>query len=219
MKFIYPILIIGICLNIYSCKNQENFEGIINYKIIYTSYDSTLSTDELQHTYGKSAKFYSKNGNTKWELSDSYYQSVTYLRNKNIIYYLTDTDTILYEDAITNLEKITESRILEEKEDILNYKCNIIKVRSEIKIEGYDPIFRDRIFSYSPKIKLNPSWFLNYNVNTLNEVYSKIGSFPLKIIDEFEFFKIEYIAISIQPKKLKNEIFLINKNLPLVQLN
>lgn len=219
MNFNYTILGISFCLLIFSCQNQENFEGVINYKITYTSYDSTLSINDLKQNYGKSAKFYSKNGNTKWVLSDSYYQSVTYLRNKNIIYYLTDSDTIQYEEAKDNYEKINEAIILEEKENVLGHKCNILRIKSRITEEGYEDINRVRSFYFSPKFKLNPSWFLDYNVNNMNAIYSKMGSFPLKIVDEFEFFKIEYEAMEIKSKKLNDEAFIIDKDMPLIQLN
>lgn len=219
MKFNYSLLNIGLFILIFSCQSQENFEGVINYRITYTSYDSTLTIDDLKQSYGKSAKFYSKNGNTKWVLSDSYYRSVTYLINKNVIYYLTDSDTIKYEEAKDSYEKIIEFKILEEKENILNHKCNILRIKSQITEEGYGYINRVRLFYFNPKFKLNPSWFLDYNVNNLNEIYSKTGSFPLKIVDEFEFFKIEYEATDIKSKTINNEVFLIDKNIPLIRLN
>lgn len=181
MRTMINILLVFLATAFCSCKSQnkkiENFEGRIEYSIVYPLQKKTL-TDEVTVKF----KIYYKNGNIRKEYrnsKDSLLFYTIYLLDKNANYGFKPGD-----NTVTFYKTIYDSTVIREKLNsqspnmkILGYECSQYKVQirtsseeppstytfytsEELKVNS---IFKDDIMNFI--FAKNSSIVLRYDVN------------------------------------------------------
>ena len=213
MKLILALL----SLFLLSCKANDRylssvpnyFEGVVMYEFEYELKDDRFTESQLKENIGARMEMLFKNGNylRRYFSSSGLLLKEIYLNleenksfSKNI-----GNDTIYWININRNDSKTIFSQIKDSV--IMNHPTVGLKTKTTVTGPG----FGDNSFEvtgeiyFSKEFKVNPIWYKNYLEGNFYEQV-KIGrGIQLLYIFDGPFWKKRTIAVSIDPKKVKNE--------------
>lgn len=203
MKYLIFIILVLLLL---SCKNQDVFEGEINYKLTFSPEDAKMDTILLKDYYGKQWSFLFKDGNYKWNMETSNaLVGQIYNQGENKYYYLVkDSEVVSWKHGAQQTDSIICIKTFKSEASILGHPCEVLEIKSKLLLNN---IMRTRHYYYSPDLRIKPEWLAENQDGNFNEIYSRMKAIPLKIVDDFGIFKITYEATHIIPKRLDDAVF------------
>jgi hypothetical protein len=197
-------------LSLLSCEQSEYFQGEIKYRITITPDSAKIDSVLLKDHYGKEWEFLYKNGNFVWNMTGNELFKTIYKKTENRYYYfLKDSKVLGWKSGNKTTDSIISIKNLSGKSSILGHPCDVLELKTILLSER---IKRTRHYFYAQDFKVNPKWYLNNLDGNFNEVYKRTKSIPLKIVDDYGEFKIEYEAIKISRTEIKilNLISILN---------
>lgn len=209
MKKLKIISTIFILLLQFSSYSQENFEGILKFKIQYLDKTGEISEEESEEFMGNEQTFYLKGKKYKSEFNGKL-KMTTYHEGRDTLFTkMNGVNALMY--SLTNIdeEKIVSFEFKETDLTVLGYKCELLEVKTN---KGFHQYYFNR------DLKSNPKNYENHKMGLWNFFTSKTGgALSIKSISDVEDFKASLELTSIERKKLDNTIF-IKPKLPVVKM-
>ncbi|MFT6921687.1 MAG: hypothetical protein ACJA1C_000684 [Crocinitomicaceae bacterium] len=202
MKNCFAIIIISSF--IISCTTNEekqNFEGILESKVTYTSkIDSLSATDLFGQSSAKDVTFI-KDGFFKVTSSTDFMSMMLWRHLDTTLYYFNKSsgDTLWFDRTNSHPGSIVEHQIIRNADTILNYVCDAL-----VMINDKDKVLT---YYYSPELSLNPEFYLNATNSAKYEVMKLIKSVTLRIKIESSYGIVDSEAVKITHKKLDDKLF------------
>lgn len=186
-----------------SCQND--FEGIIEYKIEYEIHDKNIDLNSLKKQMGTSTISYIKNGFYK-DIANAEFMSFHLFRYTDTsIYYMhsMSDDTLIVKKV--NAEPSTKIDIKTEQSSlkILDFDCNKISFEGDFFTYSY---------YYSPKLKLDPEYYKEFSYNNKYIIMKSMKAPYLKLTMKNKAFTVNITAVNIESKKFDSSVFTQPKN-------
>lgn len=191
---------------------QKYFEGEIEYAAKVVFQDSVASPETLNHF---NHTLYFKDNRYKKVYKDG--RSEYYYPDKGVLYYYPsiprEYDTI---KGITTRSGYDEYEVkrTNEKEYILSIPCQAINFQTKEETDPLLKVLNTSITYFFNKeyYRVNPDLFLDHKSDFLNKYFKEAGVLPLKVIIDTYMMKIEYLAVRVKKRKLKDKDFVLPAN-------
>lgn len=195
-------------------NNVSTFEGVITYKLSVEIKVKDEYSDYLSKKYGKEMKFFwNQNGDLSRETygNENGLQYHIYNKKENTCYTkFRGFDTLYYYPASENLNEIIK---IEKGPDevILDQKCKsfVYTVSGDFDNKEFT-----MTYYYSGKPYINSGLYEELKDGFANDVYARTKSPFMKMVLDFNNYKVTYVATSIQEEKVDDEKFMIDNSLP-----
>jgi agmatine/peptidylarginine deiminase len=189
---------------------SQDFEGIITYKIEYTSNNTKLSDKELQEEMGTDVTTYFKNGYYK-EDTNSQFMSYQLYRHKDTLVYFknnTKSDTLYFHKTTAKADVDFSYEISKKTDTILGYVCDQLAVKDK---------YGTKTYYYSSELSLNPSYYKNFTSSNKDKIVSLMQAVYLRLDMSFPEISVHIIATDVRRKKLKKSTFKLPKHTALIE--
>ena len=209
MKRIYIITVLLLVFNV-SLYSQNNFEGILTFKIQMQDKTGQMSDDESNLYIGTEQKYYLKGKKYKSEMNGLLEMKTIHEGKDSIFMMIKGQDALMFE--LTNVadEKIISYEFKETNEVILGYKCELLEVKTD---KGFHKYYFNRNF------KNGPDSYENHHMGLWSFFNEKTGgAISLKSISDLEEIKSSMVLISIENKELEDSIFTKPKGFPILKM-
>ena len=197
MKIYLVLFIILIQFSLYS---QENFEGILKFKIKIEDKTGQMSDEQSKQFMGNEQIYYLKGKKYKSEFNGML-KMTTYHEGKDTLFTkMNGIKTLMY--TITNIdeEKVISYEFKETDKVILGYKCELLEVKTN---KGFHKYY------FNKNLKSNPENYKDHKTGLWNFFTQKTdGALSIISISDVEDFKSYIELISIERKKLDDSIFI-----------
>ena len=182
----------------------QNFEGKIVYKNSYTSKMPGVTDEQFTSMMGNTQEYYIKDGNYKSVVNGSLLQWQLYVNKDNKLYTkMSNSETLLWNDALTNTDDVVQSEINKGVIELLGYKCDELILTCKSGIQKY---------YFNSKLSVDPKKFENHKFGNFYEFLSKTNSLPLKSVVENQQFILESIATEVKPMTFEKTLFELPAN-------
>lgn len=181
----------------------QNFEGKIAYTNAYKSKKWAMSDEKLNTMMGTKQEFYVKGGDYK-SITNGTFQWTHYVNKDNKIYVkILDNETIYWNDALQQDDKILKIEVHKNASEVLGYKCDEVVITTE---SGISKFYFNAVAAVDPKL------FVNHKFGSWADYLSAANAWPLKIVIDSDKFSLESIATEIKEMKLDSKSFLLPVN-------
>lgn len=194
-------------------KDETYFEGMITYKISYTSNDNEPSLgDTMKVYYSKGNLLKEYNGKNLKGLKKEIFLGAT---NEYYMQHVA-SDTLFSYDISNNTLTLVGSKYAANNAQILGFDCNKVEhVQMMHPSELY--IFFFSTYFYSTKaLRINKTYFKNWKFGNFNTYTNEAGNFYLKCIGSHfkpgttELITRTYEAVNIQEKQIDPTMFYVD---------
>ncbi len=187
-------------------KNNQNFEGILESKVTYTSKLDGITAQEI---FGKSEETdttYIKDGFIKSNSNNDLISMRLwrYLDTMSYFFYRSSGDTLWFDRTDSYPYEIMESEIIQNADTILNYVCNALIIHNDRN--------QALTYYYAPELKLDPEYYVNFSNNSKYEIMKLIKSVYLGWKIESVSGIMEGRTIKLTHQKLDDKLFDIPKH-------
>lgn len=177
----------------------QDFEGKIVYKNTYTSKIPNIPDQQFTTMMGSTQEYFYKEGNYKSSTNGTFFQWQLYIHKENKLFNkMANSATILWNDGASSTDEILKVEVNKSTRQVLGRTCDELILTCKSGVQKY---------YHSADLKVNPALFANHKFGNWNEVMSRTGSLPLRIILETQQFSLECNAVEIQPMKLDSKLF------------
>lgn len=181
----------------------QTFEGKIAYTNAYKSKKWAMSDEKLNTMMGTKQEFYVKGGDYK-SITNGTFQWTQYINKDNKVYVkILDNETIYWNDALKQDEKILTIEVHKNAAEVLGYKCDEVVITTE---SGTSKFYFNSIASVDPKL------FTNHKFGNWFDYLNVANAWPLKIVIDSDKFSLESVATEIKEMKLDSKSFLLPAN-------
>ncbi|CAL2101268.1 conserved protein of unknown function [Tenacibaculum sp. 190130A14a] len=206
MKNILTLLLFIIVKTSFS---QENFEGILKFKISITDNNGEMSEEESKQYIGNIQTFYLKGKKYKSEMN-GLLNIVSYHEGKDTIFTkMNGVNALMFMKTNEEEEVVISHKLKKTDKTILGYKCELLEVKTNLGFHQY---------YFNRNLKVAPKNYENHKMGLWN-FFTKITDGALSIISISETSKGKtYLElINIERKKLDDNIFKKPDNLPIIK--
>lgn len=201
-----PRTLLYICIAATACSTapladleQEEFEGIIRYKITVRSKSEVMTSDQFQADFGRELTFYYKQGQCRMSFGGEDLQEVWYNPTNLTEYTLRKGIDSLFtgkvDTVLAELEYVDEN---DGEETLLGLSCNCVSIETN----KYT-----RRLCYSPSLYLDPTHFAKYTAANYDRYYAIAHSPFLKQEYIGKSFEYTYTVAAIEPGPLDDSLF------------
>lgn len=181
----------------------QTFEGKIAYSNVYKSKKWAMSDEKLNTMMGTRQEFYVKGGDYK-SITNGTFQWTHYINKENKIYVkILDNETIYWNDANKQDDKILKIEVNKNVIEILGYKCDEVIITTD---SGTLKYYFNSIAAVDSKL------FVNHKFGDWYDYLNAANAWPLKIVIDNDKFSLVSIATEIKEMKLDSKAFLLPAN-------
>lgn len=177
----------------------QSFEGKIVYQNSYQSKMSNLTDEQFTAMMGTKQEYFIKGGNYKSVSNGTFLQWQLYIHTENRLYNkLSNSETVLWNDGAANPDEVLTSKINKNVTRILGRNCDELILTCKTGIQKY---------YFNSELRVNDELFEKHKFGNWNEIMSLTKSLPLRISIDNPQFKLECIAVEIEPATLDENMF------------
>ena len=210
MKKIQIALISITLLFHFSLFSQENFEGILKFKIKIQDKTGKMSDEQSKMYMGTKQIYYLKGKKYKSEL-DGILKIINYHEGKDTLFTkINGADNLLYTITSKEKEKVISYVFKETDSIVLGYQCELLEVKTN---KGYHQYYFNKDF------KSDKENYKNHKLGLWSFFTNKTGgALSLISISDTESSRNYLKLTAIERKSLNDTIFIKPKNLKLVEI-
>ena len=193
-------------LSIYS---QENFEGILKFKIKFEDKTGEMSNEESEQFLGNEQTYYLKGKKYKSEMNGML-KMVAYHEGKDTLFTkMNGVNSLMYLVTSKDDEKVLSHNFKKTDKIVLGYKCELLEVKTD---KGFYQYYFNR------NLKVDPATYENHKMG-LWSFFTEVtdGALSIISISETDKEKTYLELISIEKKELDDSIF-TKPNLPVTKM-
>lgn len=177
----------------------QTFEGKITYQNNYTSKLPNVQDQQFNAMMGTTQEYIIKGGDYKSSSNGTLVQWQLYINKDNKLYNkMSNSETIFWNDGITNPDSIISVEINKGVIEILGYKCDEVILTCKSGVQKY---------YFNQKIAVDVSLFKNHLYGNWYDFLKVSKSLPLKSIIETQQFTLVSLATDIKEMKLDDKEF------------
>lgn len=181
----------------------QSFEGKIAYTNSYKSKKWAMSDEKLNTLMGTKQEFYVKGGDYK-SITNGTFQWTHYINKENKIYVkILDNETIYWNDALKQDDKILKIEVNKNVIEILGYTCDEVIITTD---SGTLKYYFNSVAAVDSKL------FVNHKFGDWFDYLNVANAWPLKIVIDNDKFSLVSIATEIKEMKLDSKAFLLPAN-------
>jgi hypothetical protein len=181
----------------------QAFEGKIIYKVTCKSKNAQVSDLQMTAMMGGRQEYYIKNGNYKSVSNGTTVQWQLYINKENKMYSkLTNSESVFWNDASVNQDKIIKSEVNKGVVTILGYKCDELVLTCASGVQKY---------YFSAKVPVDYKKFVAHKAGNWADYTAKAGALPLKTVVINEQFSMEMEATEVKAMTLSAAMFELPK--------
>ncbi len=193
----------------FTLQAQDNFEGIIKFKVEFKDKTGEMSDENMKQFMGNEQTYYLKKEKYKSELNGLLKMTTFYNGNDTLFMKTAMTKSLMYAKVTEEEEeKVISHKFTDITETIAGVKCKLVIVKTTKGTHKY---------YYSNDVRIDPKYYKNHKMGLWN-YFMKItnGGISIRSITDVEdsYSKIE--AVFIERKTLDDKIF-IRPNLPITK--
>ena len=196
------------CLQL-STHSQENFEGILKFKIKIQDKTGQMIDEETDIYVGNLQTYYLKGKKYKSEMN-GLLKMVTYHEGKDTLFTkMNGINTLMYSLTDESEEKVVSYEFKKTDKVVLGYKCELLEVKTN---KGFHQYY------FNKDLKNSPTAYKNHKMGLWDFFNEKTGgALSIIQISDVEDFKSSIELISVERKKLDNSIF-VKPDLPVIKM-
>lgn len=178
---------------------QDDFEGVLKFKIDFKDKTGRMSDEENKQFMGTELMYYVKKNKYKTTLNGLLNITQYYDGKDSLFTKMSVNDKLMYKLASENDEKIISHSFEETDYKILDLKCELLVVKTDKGIHKY---------YFNSTIRNNPKYYQNHKYGLYNFL-SKITKGAIALRSEVDIDKLYSSTelISVDRKKLNDSIF------------
>ena len=201
--------ILFILLLQFTSYSQENFEGILKFKIKIQDKTGEMSDQESEEFMGNEQIYYLKGKKYKSELNGML-KVITYHEGKDTLFTkMNGVNALMYSLTSIEEEKVVSFKFKKTDVTVLGYKCELLEVKTN---KGFHQYYFNR------DLKSDTRNYENHKMGLWDFFTSKTGgALSIISISDVEDYKTSIELTSIDRKKLDDTIF-IKPKLPVVKM-
>jgi hypothetical protein len=200
MKHLLTILMTVISVPVFG----QTFEGKITYQNSYTSKLPNVQDQQFNSMMGTTQEYIIKGGDYKSSSNGTLVQWQLYINKDNKLYNkMSNSETIFWNDGITNPDSIISVVINKGVTEILGYKCDEVILACKSGVQKY---------YFNQKIAVDVSLFKNHLYGNWYDFLKVSKSLPLKSVIETQQFTLVSVATDIKEIKLDDKEFRLPEN-------
>ena len=209
MKNFKTISILLILFLQFSVQSQENFEGILKFKIKIQDKTGQMTDEQSDMFMGNSQTYYLKGKKYRSELNGML-KMVTYHEGKDTLFTkMNGVSSLMYTVTNVSEEKVISYEIKETNKVILGYKCELLEVKTN---KGFHQYY------FNKELKCATTTYENHKMGLWDFFTEKTGgALSIISISDVEDYKSTIELTSVERKKLDDSIF-VKPNLPIVKM-
>mgnify|MGYP000109026986 CR=1 FL=1 len=197
------IILILLATFVINSLHAQNFEGKIGYRNEYNSKIPNVSSAQFAAMLGTTQDYRIKGAKYKSITNGTYSKWQLYVPSENRLYTKVGvSDTLIWNDANSNLDKAVKYEIQESDVVVLGYKCKVLVLETATGKSKY---------YYSKKIKVDPTLFENHQFGNWAMIMEQTKSLALKIEMETPQFTLVSTATSVKEMILNSDVFELPK--------
>jgi len=182
----------------------QTFEGKITYQNSYISKLPNVQDQQFNSMMGTTQEYIIKGGDYKSSSNGTLVQWQLYINKDNKLYNkMSNSETIFWNDGITNPDSIISVVINKGVTEILGYKCDEVVLTCKSGVQKY---------YFNQKIAVDISLFKNHLYGNWYDFLKVSKSLPLKSIIETQQFTLVSEATDIKEMKLDDKEFRLPEN-------
>ncbi|MET4083193.1 hypothetical protein ABIB40_003162 [Pedobacter sp. UYP30] len=182
----------------------QTFEGKIVYRNAYKSKTPKMTNEQLTTMMGSAQEYFIKNGDYKSVTNGLFINWQLYVNKDNKLYSkLKSSETLIWNDASINTDKILKTEIHKNVMKILGYPCDELILTCKSGIQKY---------YFNKNLSVNPKLYIHHKFGNWYDVLSRSNSLLLKVIVETDQFSFVSVATGIKKMKLDESFFDLPKN-------
>ena len=194
-----PILLLTALYCVSLMLAEQPFEGEIVYQNTLKSKIPGTSDRKLTDLFGAVQEYFIRGGDYKSISNGTFSQWQLYRNAENRLYNKNSTsDTIYWDDAGFNNNKVLQTEIRHTGDTIAGYSCDELIMTCTNGIETY---------YFSSKLAIDTTAFGKHLYGHWNEYVAITHSLPLKMIISFPQFDYAAVAVAVKPMHLENKFF------------
>ena len=203
------ITLIFILLFQLSSHSQENFEGVLKFKINFHDKTGEMSDEETEQFMGNEQTYYLKGKKYKSVLNGML-KMVAYHEGKDTLFTkMNGVNALMYSLTSTEEEKVISFEFKKTDKVVLGYKCELLEVKTDKGIHKY---------YFNKNLKCDPNTYENHKTGMWDFYTKKTGgALSIMVISDVKDYKSYIELISVERKKLDDTIF-IKPSLPVVKM-
>ncbi len=188
---------------------QDDFEGVLKFKIDFKDKTGEMSDEELKYLMGTEQTYFLK-AKKYHSYTNGAFKVTTYHEGKDTIFTkMASSNMLIYELTNVEEEKILSHKFEKTDLKILNYQCQLLVVKTNKGIHKY---------YFSPELKTKPEYYKNHKSGLWHFFTEKTdGALSIKAISDLEDLYTCIELISVERKTLNDSIF-IKPNLPITKM-
>lgn len=200
MKHLLTILMTVISVTVFG----QTFEGKITYQNSYTSKLPNVQDQQFNSMMGSTQEYIIKGGDYKSISNGTLVQWQLYINKDNKLYNkMSNSETIFWNDGLTNPDSIISVEINKEVTEIFGYKCDEVILTCKSGVQKY---------YFNQKIAVDVSLFKNHLYGNWYDFLKVSKSLPLKSVIETQQFTLVSVATDIKEMKLDDKEFRLPEN-------
>ena len=177
----------------------QSFEGDIVYQNVVKSKLPTVNDQQLQAMMGNTSNYYISGSDYKSETNGTLILWQMYISGDHKLYTkLSNSETILWNDATVNPDSVISSEMHPGVEDVLGYKCDELVLNCKSGVQK---------FYFSAKLPLDSKLYANHAYGNWYAYLSKTNAVPLKMIIDNAQLTMISIATEVKPMHLDKTFF------------
>ncbi len=187
----------------------QNFEGKITYSSTYKNKTPQMTDQQWLSMMGDTQEYYIKDGNYKSVTNGTLMQWQLYVGSENKIYSkMSNSETVFWNDGLTNTESIISVELNKNVIEILGYKCDELILTCESGIQKY---------YFNSTLKVDVSLFENHKFGNWYDFLKESNALPLKMIIDNAQVTMENIATEVKEMKLNEKDFQLPENIKIAK--
>lgn len=209
MKNIKFLSILFVLLFQLSTSSQENFEGILKFKIQIQNRTGQMTDEQSNQFMGDEQLYYLKGNKYKSELNGML-EMTTYHEGKDTLFTkMKGVNSLMYIITTEEEEKVISHEFKKTDKIVLGYKCELLEVKTN---KGFHQYYFNR------NLKSDTENYKNHKTGLWDFFTEKTGgALSIISISDVENYKSTIELISIDRKKLDDSIF-IKPDLPVIKM-
>ncbi|MFK8059572.1 MAG: hypothetical protein AB8B78_05715 [Polaribacter sp.] len=193
----------------FSMYAQENFEGILKFKIKIQDKTGQMTDEQSDMFMGNSQTYYLKDKKYKSELNGML-KMITYHEGKDTLFTkMKGVNSLMYTLTSVSEEKVISYELKETNKVILGYKCELLEVKTN---KGFHKYY------FNKDLKCALTTYENHKMGLWDFFAEKTGgALSIFSISDVEDYKSSIELTSVERKKLDDSVF-IKPDLPIVKM-
>lgn len=209
MKNIKVFLIALFILQQFTAISQENFEGILKFKIKIQDKTGKMTDEQSKQFMGNQQTYYLKEKQYRSELNGML-KVTNYHEGKDTLFTkMNGVNTLMYSLTNINDEKVISYKFKKTDKVVAGYKCELLEVKTN---KGFYQYYFNR------DLKIDAKTYENHSMGLWNFFTEKTdGALSIISITDTEDSKTYIELISVERRKLDEAIF-IKPDLPILAM-